>query len=161
LKHIHCIYYLYKLYYIVYNCFNSILCSGQLQQPPHCVWQGICVATPGNDASLIQGCYCGPDNRVASRAVNTAVPFVHRHPCAAGQWLDQKRYTYSVHWQIGVTLSCFYWLFIDGRWWGVHCNHVSHDTVHNLLVSQGSTAGHWPGVPFQKHTGDSCWVGNS
>ncbi len=32
---------------------------------PHCVWQGICLATTGNDARHKQGCYCGPDIRVA------------------------------------------------------------------------------------------------
>ncbi len=35
---------------------------------------------------------------------------------------------------------------INGRWWGVQGNHVSHDTVHHILVFQGSTAGYWPAV---------------
>ncbi len=68
----------------------------------------------------------------------------------------------DVHWvcrQIGATLSCFYRLFIHGRWWGIHCNYVSHDTVRKLLVSQGS--GYRPDVPFQRHTGDSRWVWNT
>jgi hypothetical protein len=51
--------------FIEYKCLYSVLCSGQPQQRPHCVWQGICFATPGNDARHIQGCYCGPHNRVA------------------------------------------------------------------------------------------------
>jgi hypothetical protein len=38
---------------------------------------------------------------------------------------------------------------------GVHCHYVSHDTVRKLLVSQGTTAGLRPCVPFQRHTGDS------
>ena len=83
-----------------------------------------------------------------------------RHPCCADQWLDRQRYTHLVCWQNGLTLSCIYGLFIYGRWWGVHCHYVSHDAVRKLLVSQGSTAGYWPGVPFQRYTGDSLWVGN-
>ncbi len=67
---------------------------------------------------------------------------------------------HSVCWQIGPTLSCMYGLFIYGRWWGVHCHYVSNDTVRKLLVSQGTTAGLWPCVPVQRHTGDSRWVGN-
>ncbi len=161
---INCIYYVYSMnincIYIRCTFLSSVLCSGQLQQQQHFVWQGICLATPGNDASSIQGCHCGPDNRVACRAANTAVPLVHWHPCEADQWLDRQRYTYSVRWQIGATLSGFYGLFIR-RWrWGVHRNYVSHDAVHELLVSQGSTARHWPGVPIQRLPIDSRWVRN-
>ncbi len=166
----YCIYKVYLVYSTYINCiyieYKCLYCS--LQWPaatttavsPHCVWQGICLATPGNDASHIQGCYCGPHNRVACRVANTAVPLVHRHPWGADQWLGRQRYTYSVHRQIGATLSCFYGLFIHGQRWAVHSNYVSHDTVRKLLVSQGSTAGYWPGIPFQRHTGDSRWVGN-
>ncbi len=71
--------------YIAYKCLYSVLCSGQPQQRQHCVWQAICLATPGNDARHNQGCYCGPDNRVACRVANADVPLVHRHPCAADQ----------------------------------------------------------------------------
>jgi hypothetical protein len=78
--HIYCIYYvdvmnikcIYYVYTMNINCILIfILCSGQPQQRAHCVWQGICLETPGNDARHIQGCYCGPDNRVACRAANT------------------------------------------------------------------------------------------
>ncbi len=37
---------------------------------------------------------------------------------------------------------------------------MSHNTVRKLLVSQGTMAWLWPCVPFQRHTGDSHWVGN-
>ncbi len=84
----------------------------------------------------------------------------HWHPCCADQWRDRERYPHSGCWQNGPTLSCIYGLFIYGRWWGVHCHYVSHDTVRKLLVSQGTTAGLRPCVPFQRHTGDSRWVGN-
>jgi hypothetical protein len=73
--------------HIAYKSLYSVLCRasrqpGRQQQRLHCVWQGICLATPGNDASHIQGCYCGPDNRVACRAAYTGVSLLHRHPCA-------------------------------------------------------------------------------
>jgi hypothetical protein len=82
----YCIYSVYLVYstyinciYIEYKCLYSALRSGQPQQRQHCVWQGICLATPGNDACHhdIKGCYCGPDNRVACRTANTAVLLVH------------------------------------------------------------------------------------
>ena len=142
----------------------------------HCIWLLILLFSQwpaATTTALLQGRHmlgdywgwcppypCGPDNRVARGAANPAVPLVHRHPCAADQWLDRQRYLHPICWQNGSTLSCFCGFFINGRGWGVHSNHVSHDTVHNLLVSQGSTAGYWPGVWIQRHTGDSCWVGN-
>ena len=140
--------------------YYSVVGSGQPQQRPHCVWQGICLATPGNDARRIQGSYRGPDIGVACRAANMALLLVHWHSCCADQWLDRERYLHSVCWQNGLTLSCIYGVFIYGRWWGVHSHNVSHDTVRKLLVSQGTTAGLRPCVPFQRHTGDSRWVGN-
>ena len=119
----------------MYICVSH---SGQPQQWPHSVGQGICMATPGDDACSIQSGYCVPDNRVACGAANPAVPLVHRHPCATDQWLDRQRYLHEICWQNGSTLSCFCGFFINGWGWGVHSNHVSHDPVHNLLVSQGS-----------------------
>ena len=50
--------------------YYSVVGSGQRQQRPHRVWQGICLATPGNDARRIQGSYRGPDIGVACRAAN-------------------------------------------------------------------------------------------
>ncbi len=85
IKYVHGIYYIYQLYILAKKCFYSVLSSGQQQQQQHCIWQGICLATPGNDDCHIQGCYCGPDNRVACSTANTAVPLVHRHTCAAHQ----------------------------------------------------------------------------
>ncbi len=157
IRHIFCIYswYIHSKY-----CLLPFHCSSQPQQWPHRVWQGLCLATPGNDARHQQGRYCGPDIWVACWAANPAVPLVHRHPCCADQWLNRERYTHSVCWQNGLTLSCIYGFFIYGRRWGVHCHYVSHDAVHNVLVSQGTTAGLRPCVPFQRHTGDSRWAGN-
>ncbi len=73
--------------YIAYKCLYFVHCSGPVASSnnDHTVWQGICLATPGNDACHTQGCYCGLDNRVTGRVANTAVLLVHRHPCAADQ----------------------------------------------------------------------------
>ena len=57
--------------------YYSVVGSGQPQQRSHRVWQGICLATPGNDARRIQGSYRGPHIRVACRAANTALLLVH------------------------------------------------------------------------------------
>ncbi len=57
-------------------------------------------------------------------------------------------------------MNSVYIIYTIHMWWGVPCHYVSHDAVRKLLVSQGTTAGLWPCVPFQRHTGDSRWVEN-
>ena len=146
-----------------FNCLpNShfFVDSRQPQHWLHCVWQSICLASPWNDACLVQDSHCGPDNGVARRAANKAVPFMHRHPCAADQWLDGKGCLYSLCGQAGSTVASIPGLSIHGLWWAVHGNHVSYNPVHNVLVSQRSTTGNGQGVFIQGHTGNTLGVKN-